>query len=109
MFASTRSSSHSSFVPTDFASSPDAGDAPRPVDERIIDRTLATLVDLAADPQRFDETLSASFGPHYDREAAAHLRSQLLSGDKSWMPTAELLSPQDLHGAKGAYAEGGAV
>ncbi len=76
----------------------------------VVDRALGELEELAADPDRFHAHMSKSFGPDYDREAAEAIRGKLLAGDRSWLPTIELASADDLGGALGAYDKaGGAI
>ncbi len=65
---------------------------------------------LAADKQKFHETMKTVFGEGYDAAKAEQFRQQAQAGNFDWLPPVKLVSAETLGGAHGAYdAESGTV
>ncbi|HYI02174.1 eCIS core domain-containing protein [Hyalangium sp.] len=66
--------------------------------------------ELAADKQKFHDTLRTVFGEGYDAGKAEQFRKQAQAGNFDWLPPVKRVSAETLGGANGAYdAESGTV
>lgn len=61
------------------------------------------FADKAADPAKFDQLFSETYGESFDAQTAESLRQLALDGDFSWLPDVEYLPAGEFNGGLGAY------